>query len=124
MKLYKEKKVNPMGGCLPMFVQIPVFIALFTVLRNAIELRYSGFLWIADLSTAENLFAGQIPFVGSLNILPIVMSLSMISRRAFMIKSRASVRKLARSGISLRRPSSRTGYSQRQCSARLARSRY
>ncbi len=78
MKLYKEKKVNPMGGCLPMFVQIPVFIALFTVLRNAIELRFAGFLWIADLSTAENLLAGQVPFVGSLNILPIVMSVSMI----------------------------------------------
>jgi YidC/Oxa1 family membrane protein insertase len=78
MKLYKEKKVNPMGGCLPMFVQIPVFIALFTVLRNAIELRYAGFLWIADLSTAENLFAGSIPFVGSLNILPLLMSASMI----------------------------------------------
>ncbi len=78
MKLYKEKKVNPMGGCLPMFVQIPVFIALFTVLRNAIELRYSSFLWIADLSMAENLMAGKIPFVGALNILPIVMSLSMI----------------------------------------------
>ncbi|HEY5621500.1 MAG TPA: membrane protein insertase YidC, partial [Pontiella sp.] len=78
MKLYKEKKVNPMGGCLPMFVQIPVFIALFTVLRNAIELRFSGFLWIADLSQPENLFAGSVPFVGALNILPIVMSLSMI----------------------------------------------
>jgi len=78
MKLYKEKKVNPMGGCLPMFVQIPVFIALFTVLRNAIELRYAGFLWIADLSTSENLFAGSIPFVGSLNILPLLMSVSMI----------------------------------------------
>jgi len=75
---YKEKKVNPMGGCLPMFVQIPVFIALFTVLRNAIELRYAGFLWIADLSTSENLFAGSIPFVGSLNILPLLMSASMI----------------------------------------------
>ena len=78
MKLYKEKKVNPMGGCLPMFVQIPVFIALFTVLRNAIELRYASFLWIADLSAPENLFMGKIPFVGSLNILPILMSLSMI----------------------------------------------
>ncbi len=78
MKLYKEKKVNPMGGCLPMFVQIPVFIALFTVLRNAIELRYSSFLWVADLSQPENLFAGQIPFVGSLNILPLLMSVSMI----------------------------------------------
>ncbi len=78
MKLYKENKVNPMGGCLPMVVQIPVFIALFTVLRNAIELRYSGFLWIADLSQPENLFSGQIPFVGSLNILPLLMSVSMI----------------------------------------------
>ncbi len=78
MKLYKEKKVNPMGGCLPMLVQIPVFIALFTVLRNAIELRYAGFLWISDLSTAENLFAGSIPLVGALNILPLLMSLSMI----------------------------------------------
>jgi YidC/Oxa1 family membrane protein insertase len=78
MKLYKEKKVNPMGGCLPMFVQIPVFFALFTVLRNAIELRYAGFLWIDDLSMAENLFAGSVPFVGSLNILPLLMSASMI----------------------------------------------
>ncbi|HSR88176.1 MAG TPA: YidC/Oxa1 family insertase periplasmic-domain containing protein, partial [Pontiella sp.] len=78
MKLYKEKKVNPMGGCLPMFVQIPVFIALFTVLRNAIELRYAGFLWIADLSAPENLFMGKVPFVHSLNILPLVMSASMV----------------------------------------------
>jgi len=78
MKLYKEKKVNPMGGCLPMFVQIPVFFALFTVLRNAIELRFADFLWVADLSAPENLFAGQIPFVGSLNILPLLMSASMI----------------------------------------------
>ncbi len=78
MALYKEKKVNPMGGCLPMFVQIPVFIALFTVLRNAIELRFADFLWIADLSTPENLFAGKIPFVDSLNILPLLMSASMI----------------------------------------------
>jgi YidC/Oxa1 family membrane protein insertase len=78
MKLYKEKKVNPMGGCLPMFVQIPVFFALFTVLRNAIELRFADFLWIADLSASENLFAGQVPFVGSLNILPLLMSASMI----------------------------------------------
>jgi YidC/Oxa1 family membrane protein insertase len=78
MKFYKENKVNPMGGCLPMVVQIPVFIALFTVLRNAIELRYSGFLWISDLSQPENLFAGSIPYIGSLNILPLLMSASMI----------------------------------------------
>jgi YidC/Oxa1 family membrane protein insertase len=78
MALYKENKVNPMGGCLPMFVQIPVFIALFAVLRSAIELRYSSFLWISDLSEPENLFAGMIPVVGSLNILPLLMSATMM----------------------------------------------
>ena len=78
MKLYRENKVNPMGGCLPMFLQMPVLFALFTVLRSAIELRYAGFLWIADLSSPENLFAGHIPVVGALNILPLLMSASMI----------------------------------------------
>ena len=82
MKFYKENKVNPMGGCLPMLVQIPVFIALFVVLRSAIELRFSKFLWIRDLSEPENLFAGMftIPIVGwnSLNILPILMSATMV----------------------------------------------
>jgi len=78
MALYKKHKVNPMGGCLPMFVQIPVFIALFTVLRSAIELRFSKFLWIADLSEPENLFAGMIPVIGSLNILPILMAATMM----------------------------------------------
>jgi YidC/Oxa1 family membrane protein insertase len=78
MTFYKENKVNPMGGCLPMFVQIPVFIALYTVLRSAIELRFSKFLWISDLSEPENLFAGMIPIVGSLNILPLLMSATMI----------------------------------------------
>jgi len=75
--LYRENKVNPMSSCLPMLVQIPVFIALFNVLRSAVELRYAPFLWIADLSEAENLFAGAIPLIGSLNILPILMSATM-----------------------------------------------
>ncbi len=78
MALYKEHKVNPMGGCLPMFIQIPVFIALFAVLRSAIELRFSKFLWIKDLSEPENLFAGMVPVVGSLNILPVVMAVTMM----------------------------------------------
>ncbi len=74
MELYKEHKVNPIGGCLPMLIQIPVFFALFVVLRSAIELRFASFLWIRDLSEAENLFAGMIPFVGSLNLLPLLMA--------------------------------------------------
>ena len=77
MALYKEHKVNPLGGCLPMLIQIPVFFALFTVLRSAIELRFADFLWIQDLSEPENLFAGMIPFVGSLNLLPLLMSATM-----------------------------------------------
>ncbi len=72
--IYKKNKVNPMSSCLPMLIQIPVFIALFTVLRSAVELRYAPFLWIADLSEPENLLAGMVPVVGSLNILPFLMS--------------------------------------------------
>ncbi len=74
MKLYRENKVNPAAGCLPIMVQIPIFFALYTVLRSAIELRFAGFLWIPDLSEPENLFAGMIPLIGSLNILPLLMT--------------------------------------------------
>jgi YidC/Oxa1 family membrane protein insertase len=73
--IYRENKVNPMSSCLPMLIQIPVFIALFTVLRSAVELRYAPFLWIADLSEPENLFAGVLPF--AINILPVLMAATM-----------------------------------------------
>ncbi len=57
MALYKEHGVNPAGGCLPMLVQIPVFIALYNVLFNAIELRQAPFmLWIHDLSAPDLAF--------------------------------------------------------------------
>jgi YidC/Oxa1 family membrane protein insertase len=57
MALYKENKVNPAGGCLPMLVQMPLFIALYSVLFNAIELRQAPFvLWINDLSAPDKLF--------------------------------------------------------------------
>jgi len=76
MALYKEHKVNPLSGCLPILVQIPVFIALFTVLQSAVELRFSGFLWIMDLSEPENLLPGIFPF-GGLNLLPLAMAATM-----------------------------------------------
>ena len=79
--LYKDKKVNPMSSCLPMLIQIPVFIALFNVLRSAVELRYAPFLWIADLSEPEGLFASWFPF-GGLNILPILMAATMALQSA------------------------------------------
>jgi YidC/Oxa1 family membrane protein insertase len=66
MGLYKTYKVNPLGGCLPMLIQIPVFIALYKILGNAIELRQAPFmLWITDLSTPDRLFnfPFSIPFM-------------------------------------------------------------
>jgi YidC/Oxa1 family membrane protein insertase len=55
MRLYREQKVNPVGGCLPMVVQIPVFIALYQVLYTSIELRHAGFFWwIKDLSAPDH----------------------------------------------------------------------
>ncbi len=67
MNIYKKHKVNPMGGCLPMLIQIPVFFALYKVLMVAIELRGAPWaLWITDLSVKDPLY-----------ILPIVMGISM-----------------------------------------------
>ncbi len=74
--LYREKKVNPLSSCLPMLIQIPVFFALYKVLGASVELRHAGFLWIADLSEPEHLFAAWFPF-GGLNILPILMAVTM-----------------------------------------------
>jgi YidC/Oxa1 family membrane protein insertase len=55
MKLYRDQKVNPLGGCLPMVVQIPVFISLYQVLYASIELRHAGFIWwIKDLSAPDH----------------------------------------------------------------------
>ena len=57
MALYKEHKVNPAGGCLPMLLQMPLFFALYSVLWNAIELRQAPFVaWIHDLSAPDKLF--------------------------------------------------------------------
>ena len=83
MGLYKTYKVNPMGGCLPMVIQIPVFFALFRILGNSIELRHAPFLfWINDLSAPDRLFnfPFQIPFMSppyGLPVLTLLMGASM-----------------------------------------------
>ena len=75
MRLYAEYKVNPLSSCLPMLVQLPFFVALFVVLRSAVELRFEGFLWVADLSAPENLFRETFGF--GVNLLPILMAVTM-----------------------------------------------
>ena len=67
MELWKKEKINPMGGCLPMLIQMPVFIALYWVLLESVELRHAPFiLWIEDLSAMDPYF-----------VLPILMGISM-----------------------------------------------
>ncbi|MBR0057487.1 MAG: YidC/Oxa1 family insertase periplasmic-domain containing protein, partial [Kiritimatiellae bacterium] len=83
MRLYRENKVNPMSSCLPMLIQIPVFIALFVVLRTATELRFAPFLWIRDLSEPENILAGAFPGLPALNILPFLMAGTMFLQSKF-----------------------------------------
>lgn len=84
MLLYKTYKVNPLGGCLPMVVQIPVFFALYRMLYEAIELRHAPlFLWINDLSAPDRLFNFNfsIPFMQApygIPVLTIIMGGSML----------------------------------------------
>jgi YidC/Oxa1 family membrane protein insertase len=78
MGLYKRHKVNPMSGCLPLLMQMPIFISLFNMLRSATELRYASFLWLSDLSKADVLFSTipvikSIPIIGGGGPLPFLM---------------------------------------------------
>ncbi len=80
MKLYKEEGINPMGGCLPILLQMPLLIALFQVFRSTIEFRSTPFIgWITDLSQPDVLFhlPFSIPMYGShVALLPILMGIS------------------------------------------------
>jgi len=83
MELYKRHGVNPLGGCLPMVIQIPIFIALYNALGSSVELwRAPFFLWINDLSAPDALFVlpFAVPFFGegiALRVLPLLMGASM-----------------------------------------------
>jgi YidC/Oxa1 family membrane protein insertase len=88
MEFMRENKVSPLGGCLPMLLQIPVFFGFFTMIRSAIELRGADWFWVADLSKPDTLFMipglGFIPFLGvpgvglPFNFLPLIMGVTMI----------------------------------------------
>ena len=79
MEVYRTHKVNPMGGCLPMVLQIPVFFALYRMLYGAVELRHEPFMWwINDLTAPDRLDVGfHIPYLGGLPVLTILMGISM-----------------------------------------------
>jgi len=71
MQIYKKEKINPLGGCLPILIQIPVFIALYWVLLESVELRQAPFIfWLNDLSRSDPYY-----------VLPILMGISMFAQQ-------------------------------------------
>jgi YidC/Oxa1 family membrane protein insertase len=88
MEFMKEHKVSPLGGCLPMVLQIPVFFGFYRMIQSAIELRGAPFLWVSDLSQPDTLFIvsgmGFVPFFGipgvglPVNLLPLIMGATML----------------------------------------------
>ena len=81
LKLFKEYQVNPVAGCLPMLIQMPIFLGLFYMLRTASELRHEPFLWVSDLSMPDTLMeVGGFP----INILPMIMGVTMFLQMGMM----------------------------------------
>jgi YidC/Oxa1 family membrane protein insertase len=87
MDAYRRHKVNPLAGCLPMLVQLPVFLGLYNALMQSIELRHAPFLaWITDLSSPDRLGAMQLPFVNppGIPVLTLLMGGSMLAQQRMM----------------------------------------
>lgn len=89
MALYNQYGVSPMGGCLPMLIQMPVFMALFFFVPNAIELRQQSFLWAPDLSTYDDIISWttNIPLLGNhLSLFCLLFSITNILNTMFTMK--------------------------------------
>jgi YidC/Oxa1 family membrane protein insertase len=87
MEVYRRHKVNPLAGCLPMLLQLPVFLGLYNALMQSIELRHAPFLgWITDLSQPDRLGAMAIPFVqpAGVPVLTLFMGASMLVQQKMM----------------------------------------
>lgn len=90
VELYKKNSINPLGGCLPMFLQMPVFIGLYQVLWRSVSFKGAHFLWIKDLASPDKLFRfpAEIPFVGhDFNLLPIIMMIAVFFQQKITSKN-------------------------------------
>ncbi|MCX5678912.1 MAG: membrane protein insertase YidC [Candidatus Omnitrophica bacterium] len=92
MELYKKYKINPLSGCLPILLQMPIFIALYSALMKSIELRNASFFWIRDLSSPDAVrLPFTLPLIGnSINILPIIMVAAMVMQQKISTKTMGS----------------------------------
>lgn len=81
IKLFREHRINPVAGCLPILIQMPIFLGLFYMLRTASELRHEPFLWVSDLSQPDTVFElAGLP----INILPLIMGVTMFLQMHMM----------------------------------------
>ena len=90
MKMYREYGINPLGGCLPLLVQIPIFFGFYIMLQYAVELRQQPFLWVEDLALPDTVatLPFSLPFLGDgVNLLPIVMAVTMVLQMALTPKT-------------------------------------
>lgn len=84
MELYKKHKANPLGGCLPLILQMPIYIALYQLLIKSIELREANFLWIKDLAQPDRIYQlkNALPLIGNdINLLPVLTMAVMIAQQ-------------------------------------------
>ena len=90
MKMYREYGINPLGGCLPLLVQIPIFFGFYIMLQYAVELRQQSFLWVEDLALPDTVatLPFTLPFLGDgVNLLPTVMAVTMVLQMALTPKT-------------------------------------
>ena len=91
-EVYRQYKINPLGGCLPLLIQMPIFIALYQGLMRSIELKGASFLWIHDLSRPDNVpLPFSLPLLGNqIHVLPLLMVGAMFLQQKISTKSMAS----------------------------------
>lgn len=78
LEVYRDYGVNPLGGCLPMLIQLPVFLGFYYMLLSAIELRHASFLWVSDLSQPDTIYRLPIPGLEfPINPMPLIMAATM-----------------------------------------------
>ena len=94
MKLYRTYGINPLGGCLPMLAQLPIFFGFYSMLMHAVEMRGQEFLWVPDLALPDTIYTLNLPFALPLlgaaiaiNPLPIVMAITSFLQMAMMPKT-------------------------------------
>ena len=88
LELYKKYNINPLSGCLPLLLQMPIFIALYQALLKSVDLRNATFLWIKDLSMPDAVaLPFSLPLLGSsINVLPLLMVVLMVAQQKISTK--------------------------------------